>query len=174
MPDEVMCPLCDFVNPATATRCLNCNISLSRAASSPPSPVPRPSVPVVLRPVVPLRTEHPVPPPPVRIDAPRWPISRLWTAIEVRMRHWVHVIGTWPATLRARWRRWADSDVKRDVVPYAVLLPLLTVLSLISPALLILGASLAAATSAWILDRRDLLAASILMPLCLGLAAIIT
>jgi len=96
----------------------------------------------------------------------------------MHLRRWAAIAKTWPGraanSLRAYWTRWADTRVKRDIVPYAILLPTLTVLSLLSPALLVIGASLAAVAANWILDRKDLLAASILMPLCLGLAALLT
>jgi hypothetical protein len=95
-----------------------------------------------------------------------------------RLLEWGRMVRSWPgraaAALRARWTRWADSRIRRDVVPYAVLLPALTVLSLLSPALLLIGASVAAVAANWILDRKDLLATSILMPLCLGIAALLT
>ena len=178
MPDSLRCPLCDYDNPPSAHRCLSCNLPLPSSKVSPddtsggttadwsPPPASPPAIPIH---TIPPKLSHPI-----TVDGPMAPLLRQLGA-------WITGAVGWFRRIYSRildriithWVAWADSPLKRDVIPYAILLPLLIILSLLSPVLLVIGASLAAAFSNWVLNRKDLVTTSILIPLCMGLASLI-
>jgi hypothetical protein len=171
MPTPMPCLFCGWdKNPPEATVCASCNLN------------PRDTG----EPTVPLRGSRPAEPPdraatrpqPARLPAPVAPVlgraAAHWATLDAALR----TTTTWPgravAAVRSRWTAWADTPTRRDIVPHLVLLPALTILAVISPALLLIGASLAAAVSNWVLDRKDLLMTSVLTPVCFGFAALVT